>query len=63
MPQQLMNNYLLRVKNGVHYKHDNLLTDGSRSMEMWKKFSNINYINWITGIESMYKLNPFCEYF
>ena len=22
-----------KVKNGVHYKHDNLLMDGSRSME------------------------------
>ena len=28
-----MDNYLLNVKNGVHYKHDNLLTDGSRSIE------------------------------
>ena len=28
-----MNNWLLSVKNGVHYKHDNLLMDVSRSME------------------------------
>ena len=28
-----MNNELQIVKNGVHYKHDNLLMDGSRSME------------------------------
>ena len=28
-----MNNWLLSVKNGVHYKQDNLLMNGSRSME------------------------------
>ena len=28
-----MNNYLLSVKYGVHYKQDKLLMNGSRSME------------------------------